>query len=76
MTSSANPLFYCRVLIGLMSTGYTLIFVAFFPLFVAFISLLKRSFNDMYSRMKCRLYITFTAFMICTGFRLTAYILI
>ena len=67
---------FFRVLIVALSTCYTLIFVAFFPLFIAFIRLIKCSFNDVYLRMRVRLYITFILFQICTGFRLSAYIVI
>ena len=59
-----------------MSTFYSLIFLAFFPLFIVFIRVLKRAFIEVYFRMRLRLYITFAAFMCCTGFRLGAYILI
>ena len=59
-----------------MSTCYSLIFLAFFPLFIAFIRVLKRSFIEVYLRMRFRLYITFTLFMICVGFRLCGYYLI
>ena len=59
-----------------MATFYTMIFLAFFPLFIAFIRVLKRAFIEVYLRMRLRLYLTFAAFMICTGFRLAAYILI
>ena len=59
-----------------LSTCYSLIFLAFFPLFIAFIRVLKRSFIEVYLRMRIRLYITFALFMICVGFRLCAYYVI
>ena len=59
-----------------MSMAYGIIFIVFFPLFIIFIRLLKLSFNDMYQRMKCKLYIAFTVFMIVLGFRFAAYNLI
>jgi len=59
-----------------MSAGYTLIFLAFFPLFILFVRLLKRFFIEMYTRVKVRLYLSFIAFISVLAFRLAAYYII
>ena len=56
-----------------MSVLYGLIFIVFFPLFVAFILLLKKASNDIYRSMRIRLFLTFIIFMIVLGFRYVTY---
>lgn len=64
------------VVIGVMTAGYSLIFLALFPLFFLFVRLLKSQIPEMYERVKVRLYISFITFMLVLAFRLTAYIII
>ena len=59
-----------------MAFAYGTIFVAFAPLFIAFVLLLKRNFVEMYDRMKLKLYVSFMAFMLVMGFRFTVYVLL
>ena len=59
-----------------MATCYGIVFVAFAPLFGAFVWLLKRHFRAMYDRMKVKLHLSFFAFMSLMGFRFTVYVLI
>ena len=59
-----------------MAFAYGVIFIAFAPLFIVFVLLLKRNFVDMYNRMKVKLYISFIAFMAVMGFRFFVYTLI
>lgn len=56
-----------------MATSYGLIFIAFVPLFVAFILLLKRHFVTIYDESKIRLYVSFVLFMLVMGFRFFLY---
>ena len=64
------------VMEGVMAFEYGVLLLAFIPLFVAFMQLLKRSFEDVYNGMKVRSSIAFTAFMLVLIFRLTVYCLI
>lgn len=65
-----------RIVKGVMATAYGIILFAFAPLFVAFVSMLKRNFTDMYARMKVKIYVSFLAFMVVMGFRFTVYVLL
>ena len=60
----------------IMSIAYGIILLAFVPLFVAFILLLQRNFDQMYQRMRIKLYISFFVFMLVMGFRYVVYNLI
>ena len=64
---------YYRVIKGIMAFSYGLIYIAFAPVFIGFVLLLKRNFVEMYKRMKVKLYISFIAFMLVMGFRFTVY---
>ena len=61
---------------GVMVVAYGIIIVAFAPLFIYFILLLKRHFDSMYRRMKIKLYASFVIFMLVMGFRFFIYTLI
>ena len=61
---------------GVMAFEYGVLVLAFFPLFTAFMLLLKRSFESVYHSMKVRSSIAFSAFMIVLLFRITVYSLI
>ena len=64
------------VMESIMALEYGVLLLAFIPLFVAFMQLLKRSFEDVYNGMKVRSAIAFTAFMIVLIFRMTVYSMI
>ena len=59
-----------------MAVVYGVIWLAFAPLFILFMLLLKRNFAGMYDRMKVNLSFFFVVFMIVMGFRLFIYYLI
>jgi len=59
-----------------MAVAYGLILVAFIPLFIVFVWLLKHHFVEMYDRMKVKIYISFVAFNFLLGFRYIVYILL
>ena len=59
-----------------MSTVYGITLLAFVALFVYFILLLRRSFVDMYSRMKIKMFLFFAAFLLVMTFRYFVYNLI
>ena len=59
-----------------MATAYAIIFVAFIPLFVAFTLLLRRSFAQMYEKLKVRLFLSAVIFLLVMGFRFVMYIFI
>ena len=61
---------------GVMSAAYGVVFLAFIPLFVAFVLLLKRHSVAMYQRMKYKLYVYFAIFMTLLGIRIFFYNLI
>ena len=75
-TEHAWQLDLLKVIKGVMAVAYGLIFVAFAPLFILFVRLLKRSFREMYLRMRVKLYVSFLAFMILMGFRFAVYVLL
>ena len=52
------------------------ILFAFFPLFFIFVALMKKSFEPVFHRMKCKLYMSFIMFMLILAFRLVVYIMI
>ena len=62
-----------RVTKGFTAFEYGVIIVAFIPLFVAFIRMLKRSFRSVYQKMKVRSSVAFTIFMIVLLFRYVVY---
>ena len=66
----------CRVTKGVMAFAYGVIFIAFIPLFIIFVRLLKTHFIEMYDRMKIKLYVTFVGFNLVLAFRYGVYILI
>ena len=59
-----------------MAVEYGLIILVFFPLFIAFIRMLKRSFSSVYNKMKVRSSLAFAAFMLVLIFRYVVYSLI
>mmetsp|Transcript_7494 Transcript_7494/g.10629 ORF Transcript_7494/g.10629 Transcript_7494/m.10629 type:complete len:140 (-) Transcript_7494:1351-1770(-) len=61
---------------GVMAFEYGVLLLAFVPLFVGFIRMLKHSFTQVYEKMKVRSSVAFTAFMIVLLFRYAAYVLI
>ena len=61
---------------GVMALAYGVIFIAFAPLFLLFVRLLKSNFIEMYYDMKVKLYVSFVAFMAVMGFRFTVYVLL
>ena len=64
---------FCSTIKGVMALEYCVLLLAFVPLFVIFLSVLKRGFVDVYERMKLRSSIAFTLFMIVMGLRLATY---
>ena len=58
---------------GVMSAAYGVVFLAFVPLFVAFVLLLKRHSDAMYKRMRVKLYAYFASFMTLLGIRIFFY---
>ena len=61
---------------AIMSTVYGITLLAFVALFVYFILLLRRSFVDMYSRMKVKMFLFFAVSMLVMTFRYFVYNLI
>ena len=59
-----------------MALAYGLILIAFIPIFVIFVRLLKDHFVEMYDRMKVKIYITFIGFNALLSFRYLVYLLI
>ena len=59
-----------------MAFEYALIILAFVPLFIAFIRMLKRSFSSVYNKMVVRSSIAFACFMLVLIFRYVVYSLI
>ena len=62
-----------RTLKAVMAFEYGLLLVAFVPLFVAFLLLLKRNFESMYHAVKVRISIFFVVSMLVLGFRFVCY---
>ena len=71
-----SPIFRDSVFQVVITASYGVIFLAFAPIFIAFVLLLKHHFVSMYERMKVKLYLAFTAFMLVMGFRFCVYTLI
>lgn len=65
-----------RVTKGVMGLEYGLFLIAFLCLFIAFMRVLKRSFEHKYDKIKVCASIAFTAFILLLIFRYAVYILI
>lgn len=59
-----------------MAVAYGIIFLAFGPLFILGIVMLKRKYPGMYARLRIKLIAGSSIFMLVMGLRLTIYILI